>query len=70
MGAGDAQRFIGADRFDLLVAGGGDGTVNEVVDGLMRLSPESRPVFGIVPLGTANDFATACGDPRRLKASL
>jgi lipid kinase YegS len=63
---GDAKRFTAeasADQFDLVVAGGGDGTVNEVVHGLMELPPERRPEFGIVPLGTANDFATGCGIP-------
>ena len=63
---GDAQRFTAeasADQFDLVIAGGGDGTVNEVVHGLMDLPPERRPVFGIVPLGTANDFANGCGIP-------
>jgi lipid kinase YegS len=48
---------------DLLIAAGGDGTLNEVVNGLMELSTAARPLLGIVPLGTANDFATACGIP-------
>ena len=33
------------------------------MQGLIELPPERRPVFGIVPLGTANDFATGCGIP-------
>jgi diacylglycerol kinase family enzyme len=49
---------------DLLIAAGGDGTLNEVVHGLMDLSVAARPILGIVPLGTANDFATGCGIPR------
>jgi len=48
---------------DLLIAAGGDGTLNEVVHGLMDLSEVARPVLGVVPLGTANDFATGCGIP-------
>jgi len=48
---------------DLLIAAGGDGTLNEVVHGLMDLSETARPVLGLVPLGTANDFATGCGIP-------
>ena len=67
---GDAQRFTAEasrDRFDLVVAGGGDGTVNEIVHGLMDLPPERRPVFGIVALGTANDFASGCGIPAEPK---
>ena len=62
---GDARRFASeADKVDLLIAAGGDGTLNEVLHGLMDLSKATRPVLGIVPLGTANDFATGCGIPR------
>ena len=61
---GDAQRFVSeASEVDLVVAAGGDGTLNEVVHGLMDLSEAVRPILGIVPLGTANDFATGCGIP-------
>lgn len=49
---------------DLLIAAGGDGTLNEVVHGLMDLRKTERPALGIVPLGTANDFANGCGIPR------
>jgi lipid kinase YegS len=60
----DARRFAAeAGEVDLLIAAGGDGTLNEVVHGLMDLSEAARPVLGVVPLGTANDFATACGIP-------
>src|SRR5258708_12090057 len=62
---GDARRFASeACVRDLVVAGGGDGTLNEVLHGLMDLSEAARPILGIVPLGTANDFATGCGIPR------
>jgi len=61
---GDARRFVAeAGEVDLLIAAGGDGTVNEVVHGLMNLSRVARPVLGVVPLGTANDFAIGCGIP-------
>ncbi|MDZ7851750.1 MAG: lipid kinase YegS [Halomonas sp.] len=50
----------GAER---VIAGGGDGTVNEVVNGLMRLPAEQRPGLGILPLGSANDLATSLGLP-------
>ena len=61
---GDARRFVSeAGMVDLVIAAGGDGTLNEVVHGLMDLSEGSRPILGIVPLGTANDFATGCGIP-------
>ena len=62
--AGDAKRFVSeAGEVDLVVAGGGDGTLNEVLHGLMELSYAARPPLGIVPLGTANDFAAGCGIP-------
>ena len=62
---GDARRFASeAGERDLVVAAGGDGTLNEVLHGLMDLSEAARPILGIVPLGTANDFATGCGIPR------
>ena len=62
---GDAKRFAAeAGEADLLIAAGGDGTLNEVVHGLMDLSRAARPALGVIPLGTANDFATGCGIPR------
>jgi len=61
---GDARRFVAeTGEVDLLIAAGGDGTLNEVVHGLMDRSDIARPVLGMVPLGTANDFAIGCGVP-------
>jgi lipid kinase YegS len=58
---GDARRFVSeAGKMDLVIAAGGDGTLNEVLHGLMDLSAAVRPMLGIVPLGTANDFASGC----------
>jgi diacylglycerol kinase (ATP) len=53
------------DGYDVVVAVGGDGTVHEVVNGLMRVPAERRPVLGIVPVGSGNDFAHASGIPLR-----
>jgi len=65
---GDALQFVSeAGDIDLLIAAGGDGTLNEIVHGLMNLSINTRPVLGVVPLGTANDFATGCDIPRDLE---
>jgi lipid kinase YegS len=52
-----------AGEVDLVIAAGGDGTLNEVVHGLMDLPMAARPALGVVPLGTANDFAKGCGIP-------
>lgn len=48
--------------FDLVVAAGGDGTVNEVVNGIAPL--EKRPKMAVIPGGTTNDFARALKIPR------
>lgn len=39
-----------------IVAVGGDGTINEVVNGLMQLPRNARPVLDVVPVGSGNDF--------------
>ena len=46
---------------DLVVAMGGDGTVHEVMSGLMQVPENKRPVMGMVPIGSGNDFAYAVG---------
>ncbi len=74
--SGDAGRFAGladAEGCDCVVAAGGDGTINEVASGLVEAGIivggqvaadlSARPALGIVPMGTANDFAHGCGVP-------
>ncbi len=65
--AGDAEQFAedaARDyRFKTVVAAGGDGTVNAVVSGLMASDEEHLPSLAVLPTGTANDFARACGIP-------
>ncbi len=47
-----------------VIAGGGDGTINAVVNAIVRKGREKPDVtLGICPLGTANDFAKGCGLP-------
>ncbi len=60
---GDATEYIKehGERYDRIVCCGGDGTVNEVVGGLMCL--EKRPPLGIIPAGTINDFSYTIGMP-------
>lgn len=41
--------------YEIVVAAGGDGTVHEVLNGLMRLPRERRPVLGVLPTGSGND---------------
>ncbi len=62
----DLHRFVQEavnESVDRLIVGGGDGSVNELVDALAAHPLEARIPFGILPLGTANDFATACQIP-------
>lgn len=70
---GDAGRFVAEaarEGVPRVIAAGGDGSVNEVVNGLMAVPAESRPELGLLPLGTANDFATACAVPLEPTAAL
>ena len=63
-GEGDAREFAkraSKDGFDLLVSLGGDGTVNEIVNGLAIL--DNPPLLGIIPMGTINNLAKSLEIP-------
>lgn len=45
---------------------GGDGTLNEIVNGLMQVEVERRPALGLIPSGTGTDFARGLGWPKAL----
>ncbi|TQE89234.1 diacylglycerol kinase [Ureibacillus terrenus] len=67
-GAGDAKEAAAkaVERgFDIVVAAGGDGTLNEVVSGISPF--ENRPKLGVIPMGTTNDFARALHIPRKIE---
>ncbi|MGZ9586525.1 diacylglycerol kinase [Paenibacillus marinisediminis] len=69
-GEGDATKCAmdAIDRgYDMIIAAGGDGTLNEVIQGMAV--KENRPPLGIIPLGTTNDFARALGIPRDWEAA-
>ncbi|MBW8811603.1 MAG: lipid kinase YegS, partial [Lysobacter sp.] len=62
--SGDAERYVSeaiADGVATIVAAGGDGTLSEVATTLAHRdeSADALPSLGLVPLGTANDFASA-----------
>jgi YegS/Rv2252/BmrU family lipid kinase len=61
--ATELARQAGEQGYDLVVAVGGDGTVHEVINGLMQIPAEKRPVLAVVPVGSGNDFAHAIGIP-------
>lgn len=53
------------NEYDIVVAIGGDGTVNEVVNGIMI--NETRPKLAVYPAGTVNDFANYLKIPRMMR---
>lgn len=63
---GNAKKVIKkiGSSYDLIVCSGGDGTLNEVTDGLMLLT--DRPPVGYIPAGTTNDFAQSIGISRNM----
>ena len=67
LGSGDceaAARRAVEDGCDVLFVGGGDGTLNEAVNGVASVPGGlKRITFGLIPLGTGNDFAQALGLP-------
>jgi diacylglycerol kinase (ATP) len=68
---GSAARFAGAavrKGYDLIVAAGGDGTLNEVVNGIGENLGDAR--VGLLPLGTGNDFARTIGIPNDLEEAI
>ncbi|MCP8617862.1 diacylglycerol kinase [Salirhabdus salicampi] len=71
VGKGDAAKAaeVAVQReYDIVIAAGGDGTINEVVHGLA--GKEYRPKLGVIPVGTTNDFARAIRIPRDIKHAL
>jgi YegS/Rv2252/BmrU family lipid kinase len=76
-GPGDGEaiaRRASREDFDRVVAAGGDGTINEVLNGLAAdqagaLRPaDSRPPLAIIPMGTANVLAAELGLPKKPSA--
>lgn len=66
--ATEAARIAVERKHDLVVIAGGDGTINEVIQGIAEA--EYRPKIGIIPAGTTNDFARALAIPRDTKAAV
>lgn len=64
---GDATEKVKADgdQFGTIVCCGGDGTLNETINGLMAL--QTKPTVGYIPCGTTNDFASTLGLPTNIR---
>lgn len=61
---GDAQRLVIealAAGYSMLIAGGGDGTLREVAEAMLKA--QAKASLALMPLGSANDFAKAAGVP-------
>ena len=69
---GDATQIIRnklekkTSRIRRVICAGGDGTLHEVVQGLMEIPEIRRPVCGYIPVGTMNDFSIGLDLPRRI----
>src|SRR5690606_13779513 len=72
---GDAERYVAeaiADGIDTVIAAGGDGTLSEVATTLAHRDEDANalPSLALVPMGTANDFASAAEIPVEPEAAL
>lgn len=51
----------------MIVCSGGDGTLNEIITGMMSLPKPQRPVLGYIPAGSTNDYAVSLGISKNMK---
>ena len=60
------------DGYEIIAAAGGDGTINEVVNGLAQATPDDETVKGlaVLPVGSGNDFADMVGAAREFDAAV
>lgn len=57
-----------ASKYDIVVSCGGDGTLHEVVNGVIKSG--ATPVVGVLPFGTCNDVAKSLGIPRKFDKAI
>ena len=70
---GDVERLIyeaNKEGEKRVIVAGGDGTVNEAVNALMKIEHSQRPALAILPMGTANDFACSANIPTEYLSAL
>ncbi|MCX7734117.1 MAG: diacylglycerol kinase family lipid kinase [bacterium] len=59
-----------SDGFEKLCFIGGDGTLNEVINGVLQIPLQRRPAVGIIPVGTGSDFIKTLGIPKSVEHSV
>ncbi|MDE5977927.1 MAG: YegS/Rv2252/BmrU family lipid kinase [Turicibacter sp.] len=62
------EKLKEARHYDLIIASGGDGTLNEVITGMIEAN--ANIPIGYIPTGTTNDFATSLGIPKNIPKAL
>lgn len=64
---GDGKNMVArrGGRYKLIVIGGGDGTLNECINGILEIPYDKRPVIGYIPMGSTNDFASSLRLPKK-----
>lgn len=67
--ASELARQAVSDGYELVVAAGGDGTIHEIVNGLVR-GHSSSAALGVIPIGSGNDFAASLGLDTSFPAAL
>lgn len=67
--ATELAHLAAKDHYDYVIAAGGDGTANEVLNGLMQARADGLPVpvLGVIPVGRGNDFAFGVNIPANLE---
>ena len=55
---------------EAIIAVGGDGVVHEVANGLMKRPRDERPTFGLIPVGSGNDYARTLGMSENLETAV
>ena len=68
--AGDVRRIAqeSAAEYDVIVCSGGDGTISELIDGVVKSG--ASPTLGYIPMGTVNDFASSRKISKNVKTAL
>ena len=68
--AGDISKIaaVEAGNYDILITTGGDGSMSELLDGVVKSG--ASPLLGFIPMGTINDFANSHGISRNVKTAL